>query len=76
MRDDTDKYLSEIDEWERRRSANMILGIPVKPPPADKAVPPGDALPPDDIPDSTKLRVLQAWSDIDDTALKSGLRGG
>jgi hypothetical protein len=80
MREDTDKYLAEIDEWERRRNANMILGIPVKPPPSDKAVPPGntpgDVLPDDDIPASTALRVLQAWSDIDDTALKAAFASG
>ncbi len=73
MRADTDKYLADIDAWERRKQANMILGIPVKPPATDTAHQAGDVKPNDDTPDSTKGRGI---SDIDDTALRAAFASG
>jgi hypothetical protein len=63
MRDDTDKYLADIEAWERRQNANMILGVA---PPAGKV-----ADDPDDIADKREmLSILRAFSDIDITAFK------
>ncbi|MEQ1605861.1 MAG: hypothetical protein ABL999_13440 [Pyrinomonadaceae bacterium] len=65
MRADTDKYLAEIEAWERRQKANEILGIarPAKPP-TDLS---GDAL---------IAKPGTTFDDIDDTALKAAFAAG
>lgn len=65
MRDELDKYLGEIEAWERRQRANDILGIPRQAkPPADRS---GDAL---------IAQPGTTFDDIDDTALKAALAAG
>lgn len=65
MRADADKYIREIEEWERRENARNILGFA----PAPKK-------PDDDTDDLTKLRAVMAFKDIDDTALKAAFASG
>ena len=65
MRADLDKYLGEIEAWERRQQANDILGIPraTRPPTGQS----DDALTP---------QPRTTFNDIDDTAFKAALAAG
>ena len=65
MRADLDKYLGEIEAWERRQQANDIIGIPraARPPTGQS----GDALTP---------QPRTTFEDIDDTAFKAALAAG
>lgn len=69
MRTDADRYLSEIDEWERKQNARNILGFS---PPKRKPVPKVD----DDTPESVKLRAFEAFRNIDDSKLKAAIQSG
>ncbi len=69
LRANADKYLAEIEAWERKQNARNILGFA---PPKEKPV----QDPSDDTPDSVKLRVLQEFRNVDDTALKAAFASG
>lgn len=69
MRADADKYLREIEEWERKQTARDILGFA---PPKNKPA----ADPTDDTPDIEKISAVKAFSDIDDSALKAAFESG
>jgi len=65
MRAQADKYLAEIEAWERRQHANDILGIPrANRPPTDDGV------------DSLTAQPRTTFDDIDDTAFKTALAAG
>lgn len=61
MREDLDKYLADVEAWERRQHANDILGIPraTKPPT-----------------DHSGNQPRTTFDDIDDTAFKAALAAG
>ncbi len=65
MRSDHDKYLGEIEQWERRENAKKILGFaPPAKPPTDKT---GDTL---------RAQPGTTFDDIDDKAFKAALAAG
>ena len=65
MRSDADKYLREVDEWEKRQNANNILGIrsPTKPPTGPAA-------------DALKAQPGTTFDDIDYAAFKAAVAAG
>ncbi len=65
MRADADKYLADIEAWERRQQANDILGIP-------RATKPFAKPPEDDL----IAQPRTTFDDIDDTAFKAALAAG
>ncbi len=69
MRADADKYLREIQDWERRQNAKMILGgapRPRKAEPTAEEKPDGRA----------RLEAIKLYSNIDDTALLAAFESG
>ncbi|MFZ1701380.1 MAG: hypothetical protein WBO10_02360 [Pyrinomonadaceae bacterium] len=73
MRVDTDKYSREVEDWERRQNAKKILGFA---PPLRRTEPTSKKPEDDGTDDATKLRVLMAVKDIDDSALKAAFANG
>ncbi len=69
MRADADKYLADIEEWERKQNARNILGFA---PPKQKPVQTAS----EDTPDAAKLRAFLAFSTVDDSALRAAIASG
>ena len=69
MRADADKYVREVEEWERRENAKKILGFA---PPARNV----EKNPDDLAADPEKQSILEAFGDIDISALKAAHASG